>query len=145
MSGLTPIEKQFCADVTEKLKAHDLAQVFLNPVDPERDELRDYLQRVKEPMDLSTLSSKLENGAYRNVGEWKQDLMRIWDNAVLYHTEAGVVGMLAKKMKRKAVKMTRMIPKTETGLWVSKLTLASEKVRKLLKNSPAAITMRVPK
>ena len=145
MSGLNPIEKLFCADVTEKLMAHDLAIVFLHPVDPVRDELPDYPQKVKEPMDLSTLSSKLESGAYRNVGEWKQDLMRIWDNAVLYHTEAGAVGMLAKKMKRKALKMTRMIPKTETGLWVSKLTFAAEKVRKLVKDSPAAVTTRLPK
>ena len=145
MTALTRIEKEFCLEVTKELQKHELAMVFLEPVDVVRDGVPDYAEKVKNPMDLSTLQSKLENDEYRDASEWKSDLMRIWDNAVRYHGEEQPIARIARKLEKKSMLMTRVIPKTETDQWYLQVLRASDKVSRLIKNTPPTITANLCK
>lgn len=113
----TQIEQQYCTDITVKFQESPLCMAFLRAVDPERDGIPDYHKVIKNPMDLGTLYNKLEEGVYKKSAEWKSDLMRIWDNAMLFNGPETPVTLVAQKLKAKAAKLTHTIPKTEKDMW----------------------------
>jgi hypothetical protein len=140
MSGLTPVEAEFCKRVTTKLSYSPLASVFLQPVDPVNDGCPDYFQKIKEPMDLGTILEKLNAGKYSTAKEWEQDLMRIWSNAMLYNLKGTVFWLIAAKLQKKSQKLVKVIPKTEAEMWQLELLQAAKKVSKVLQFNPQSVT-----
>ncbi|XP_026192918.1 glycine, alanine and asparagine-rich protein, partial [Cyclospora cayetanensis] len=67
------------------LKSLKAAQWFLYPVDPEADNVPDYLDVVQHPMDLQTVEKKLLQGAYPHPFLWQQDVRQVFFNAFSYH------------------------------------------------------------
>jgi hypothetical protein len=57
----------------------------LEPVDWKGLGLPDYPAIVKNPMDLSTVKSKLLKGDYSSFDDLFADLQLIWDNCKLYN------------------------------------------------------------
>jgi len=54
-------------DILEKLKGYDYGWVFAEPVNT--DEVQDYLEVIKRPMDYSTIALRLEQAAYGSESE----------------------------------------------------------------------------
>ncbi|KAF0683469.1 Aste57867_24503 [Aphanomyces stellatus] len=88
-----------CQLVHQTLSSHPNALAFLNPVDIQGLGLADYTDVVKTPMDLSTIGSKLELGAYDNdEGSFLKDVKLIWSNAVQYNGEESEIGKTASML-----------------------------------------------
>lgn len=68
-----------------ELQNHQAAWPFLQPVN--RDEVADYYEVIKEPMDLSTMEYKLDNGVYQSLDEFCRDTQLIFDNCKVYNGE----------------------------------------------------------
>lgn len=77
-----------CASITSKLEAEPSARWFLSPVDPEANKVPDYLEKIKCPMDFTTIKQKLNHGMYSHPFRWQEDVRTIFYNAFTYH-EAG--------------------------------------------------------
>ena len=135
--GFTDIEYQYCIDTTEKLIANPLSQSFLYPVDPERDNLPNYYKVVKEPMDLSTIKKKLEDCEYKSSSQWRDDVMKVWDNSLKYNTK-GIYKSITEKMRSSSLKLLKTIPKTETDLWYIDLHKAAKDLQSFFKLSPTS-------
>ena len=59
---------------------------FLQPV-TDKGILGDYRAKIKNPMDLSTVQSKLDKGTYKNgIGDFCLDVRRIFANCLRYNT-----------------------------------------------------------
>lgn len=58
---------------------------FLQPVS-DKTILADYKAKVKHPMDISTMTAKLEKGSYSTTTSFVLDLRRIFANALIYNT-----------------------------------------------------------
>lgn len=69
--------------VLRKLQRHHLSDPFMQPVDTKT--VTDYLDLVKEPMDLSTVESRLFSGKYSSAYEFSSDIRKIWSNAFTYN------------------------------------------------------------
>ena len=87
MHGLSKARKVVAA--TMKLRVSKL--LFNQPVDPEALGIPNYLDVVKQPMDLGTIYSKLsageqQNCEYKTAGEVYCDVSKVWDNCVLYNS-----------------------------------------------------------
>jgi hypothetical protein len=54
-------------------------------------DLQDYRQIVKNPMDLGTVSSKLQGEHYRFVEEILDDIQLVWDNCKMYNHSGSVL------------------------------------------------------
>jgi len=52
--------------------------------------LNDYLQIVKNPMDLGSVSDNLTSGRYTTVEECLNEIQLVWNNCKLYNTEGSV-------------------------------------------------------
>jgi len=86
-------------DIVKSIRKLPNADAFNEPVDWEGLKLDDYLDVIKEPMDLGTILRNLESGYYTNVEGVFQHLDLVWRNAMMYNTEGSPVHEAAKKLE----------------------------------------------
>ncbi|KAH8828538.1 hypothetical protein DL96DRAFT_1603627 [Flagelloscypha sp. PMI_526] len=79
------------------LKEHSLAWAFQQPVS--REEVPDYYDHIKDPMDFSTMTKKLENNQYTDLELFADDARLVFDNCVLYNPSESIYAKNAIKMK----------------------------------------------
>ncbi|KAI0007611.1 hypothetical protein F4779DRAFT_591138 [Xylariaceae sp. FL0662B] len=80
------------------LQNHPSAWPFLNPVN--KDEVADYYEVIKEPMDLSTMETKLEADQYATPEEFVRDARLIFDNCRKYNNETTPYAKSANKLEK---------------------------------------------
>ncbi|CAN6218629.1 unnamed protein product [Urochloa humidicola] len=81
----TPLpNKKLLLFILDRLQKKDTYGVFSEPVDPE--ELPDYFDIIKHPMDFSTIRKKLDKGAYSNLEQFEDDVFLISSNAMCYNS-----------------------------------------------------------
>jgi hypothetical protein len=64
---------------------------FKNPVNPAVDNVPNYFDVVKRPMDLSTIKNKIVSGAYANGAEFEADVRLIFQNCYEYWTKEDAI------------------------------------------------------
>ena len=73
---------------------------FLNePVDPVVLDLPDYFTRIRHPMDLGTVKSRLQRGFYKSLTSVTIDINLVFKNAMTYNASSHGIHQIAKKMK----------------------------------------------
>ncbi|KAJ0920580.1 putative chromatin remodeler Bromodomain family [Helianthus annuus] len=87
--------------ILDKLQKKDIYGVYAEPVDPE--ELPDYHDVIKHPMDFATIRKKLAKGLYLSLKEFESDVFLICTNAMqynapdtVYYKQASSIQELAK-------------------------------------------------
>ena len=76
-------------EIIMKLQRDKRAKLFLEPVDYETLGLKNYLEIIKEPMDLSTVKKRIPT--YTKVEQFKDDLQLIWSNCKKYNVPESVI------------------------------------------------------
>ena len=118
---MDPSTQQLCNEVMKKIRSHPVSEMFLEPVDPIRDLAPDYYKTIKKPMDLSTVQSKLDNGIYKSVQEWKDDMHLITNNATTYNGKKSAVGSVAIELQRIFRELSRSINDGPFLTWYNQL------------------------
>lgn len=108
-SGMGTADLKACRSALQKLRTHKLAGVFLQPVDPIRDQApkcvifssiivlaslqlcHSYFAIIKIPMDLSTMGVKLEQGLYKDRVGFEADFRLMVNNARTYNAAGSFV------------------------------------------------------
>ncbi|SMN22381.1 similar to Saccharomyces cerevisiae YGR252W GCN5 Acetyltransferase, modifies N-terminal lysines on histones H2B and H3 [Maudiozyma saulgeensis] len=72
-------------NILTELQNHAAAWPFLQPVN--REEVPDYYEFIKEPMDLSTMEIKLEKNRYEKMEDFIYDLRLVCNNCRMYNGE----------------------------------------------------------
>ncbi|KAL7613735.1 hypothetical protein Lser_V15G04832 [Lactuca serriola] len=81
----TPLpDKKLLLFILDRLQKKDTHAVFSDPVDP--NELPDYHEIIKQPMDFGTVRRKLDEGLYSNLEELEADVYLICSNAMQYNS-----------------------------------------------------------
>ncbi|XP_026865284.2 ATPase family AAA domain-containing protein 2 isoform X1 [Electrophorus electricus] len=75
----------FLRDVTNRLAQDKRFKAFAKPVDTE--EVPDYTTVIKQPMDLSTVLTKIDLHRYVTVKDFLHDVDLIWKNALEYNPD----------------------------------------------------------
>ncbi|KAF5953415.1 hypothetical protein HYC85_006271 [Camellia sinensis] len=70
--------------VLDILQRRDTYELFAEPVDPE--EVEDYYEIIKEPMDFGTIRAKLHGGMYTNLEQFEHDIFLIPRNAMHFNS-----------------------------------------------------------
>ncbi|KAJ7070580.1 hypothetical protein C8F01DRAFT_1106921 [Mycena amicta] len=84
-SGMSLNDLKATRAALKKLLSNKHAKLFLHPVDPIRDNAPNYFAVVKNPMDLGTMSQKLEQGQYVDRFDFQADFRLMMKNAKLYN------------------------------------------------------------
>lgn len=64
------------------------AWIFLEKVDPQRLNIHDYYDIIKNPMDFGTIKEKLKSHSYLSMKQFLEDIELVFDNCILYNGEA---------------------------------------------------------
>lgn len=90
------------------MQNHTAAWPFAQPVN--RDEVPDYYEVIKEPMDLSTMEERLSNDMYPTPAEFIRDAMLIFDNCRAYNNETTSYAKNANKLQKFMYSQIKAIP-----------------------------------
>lgn len=88
----------FMVTLLSELTNHPLAWPFASPVNKE--EVGDYYEVIKEPMDLSTMELKLENDKYDKFDQFLYDAKLIFNNCRAYNAETTTYYKNATKLEK---------------------------------------------
>ncbi|KAH9858258.1 hypothetical protein C2E23DRAFT_892071 [Lenzites betulinus] len=83
--GMNLNDLRACRNALSKVRLNKHAALFLQPVDPVRDRAPNYFDVIKSPMDLSTISAKLESGQYKDRFGLEADFRLMANNAKTYN------------------------------------------------------------
>ena len=81
-------ELRFCQEVIEEMKKpkyQPIGSPFYNPIDPVAINIPHYSGIIKKPMDLGTISFKLEGGQYKTAQEFEGDIRLMFQNCYTFH------------------------------------------------------------
>ena len=109
-----------CQTILNYLRRQSKAGPFLEPVDPVALNIPSYSMIVKNPMDISTVTDKLENGHYSSIppgqsvgrspvarmlnGPFRKDVELIFDNAMLFNPPGDWIYQAAAQLKKNVLK-----------------------------------------
>lgn len=93
---LKPLEASL-RNVLELISAKDTNEIFTEPVDLE--EVPDYLTVVTDPMDLSTMRKKLDDGLYPDLSAMEKDFDLMIANCLAYNNKDTVFYRAGIKMR----------------------------------------------
>jgi len=90
------------------LQNHGSSWPFAHPVN--RDEVADYYDVITEPMDLSTMETKLEGDQYNTPEDFVRDAKLIYDNCRKYNNETTPYAKSANKLEKYMWQQIKGIP-----------------------------------
>lgn len=94
------LELKFCQHVVSELQKPKHSAVgfpFQTPVDPVALNIPHYHKIIKQPMDLSTIASKLSHGQYENAKEFEADIRLMFQNCYKFNPRSDPVFEMGEK------------------------------------------------
>lgn len=91
-------ELDLARQVVSKLHSHDAGTIFHEPVDASL--FPDYPTIVEKPIDLRTISEKLESGQYNSLQQVDDDLILMFNNCYSYNAPITFVHQQGKRLER---------------------------------------------
>lgn len=76
---------KYCSSILTRIRRNSNASPFLQPVDPIALGIPDYAEKIKHPMDISTIRKKLDSGAYKTPEEFHGDMLLMFNNCYAYN------------------------------------------------------------
>ncbi|KAG1700276.1 hypothetical protein DVH05_012081 [Phytophthora capsici] len=98
---MDPENRKKCIDVADHFFKLESCEPFRERVNWEEWGLYDYLQVVKEPMDLGTIRNKLSKNEYKKPVEFARDMRLVWSNCKLYNQDGSDLYLLADELAKK--------------------------------------------
>ncbi|KAF4455346.1 hypothetical protein F53441_2309 [Fusarium austroafricanum] len=95
----------FCADLLTRMLSGPgfwtrLVGPFRDAVEPVEDGVPDYLDKVKRPMDLTTIKAKMDRKEYTNEEEFLADVRQIFDNCFTYWKKGDPMWIAGEKLQK---------------------------------------------
>ncbi|WJX81239.1 hypothetical protein P8452_64148 [Trifolium repens] len=89
-----------CESLLTRLMSHQYGWVFNTPVDVVKLNLPDYFTIIKHPMDLGTIKTKIDTGAYSDPLEFAADVRLTFSNAMTYNPPGNDVYIMADTLRK---------------------------------------------
>ncbi|KAK6267196.1 hypothetical protein QUC31_018033 [Theobroma cacao] len=89
-----------CEGLLKRLMGHQYGWVFNQPVDVVKLNIPDYVNVIKQPMDLGTIKKKITSGAYASPMEFHADVRLTFSNAMTYNPPGNDVHIMADTLNK---------------------------------------------
>lgn len=107
-------DKRKAQKILQKLRGSEAASIFVEPVD--WDEFPTYPTIIKKPIDLRTISEKLESGQYSSFQEFVDDIDLMFSNCYTFNPATTFGNEAGKRLElvfRSAIKELKITTKKE--------------------------------
>ena len=118
---LTEEELSVCNSIITQLKRNPNSKPFLTPVNPVELKIPDYFDIINNPMDISTIESKLKYESYTTTRQFKDDLVLIWMNSYKYNQKGSDIYYMTSEMDKLTSKLLEKLPTPTTPSYSSTL------------------------
>lgn len=108
MMQLNPLEEAMTR-LLDSIFAKDVQEIFTEPVDIE--EVPDYTDVVKIPMDLSTMRSKLREGKYSTLDDMENDFNLMIQNCLAYNNKDTIFYRAGVRMRDQCASLFKSVRK----------------------------------
>ncbi|XP_021903651.1 transcription factor GTE7-like [Carica papaya] len=98
---------KMCGQILTKLMKHKHGYIFNSPVDVVGLGLHDYLDIIKNPMDLGTVKSRLAKNFYDSPLDFAADVRLTFNNAMMYNPKGHEIYALADQQLTKFEELFR--------------------------------------
>ena len=132
----TPVSLRYCRNITAKILKYPVAIYFSKPVNPIEENVPDYFEKIKRPMDLGTVLDKLDKAQYPTIDKWKEEMTLIWTNAMLYNGIDHPIHIIAKELREKFRSLSEHIPRNNVEEWALSCQKKHEKLMRLIDFQP---------
>lgn len=107
--------------LVQKLMVHPKnVNIFNTPVDPVKLDLPTYFTKIKNPMDLGTVRSKIIMGEYDSLLACYDDIRLVFNNAVVFNGSEHYIGKVAKEiLKEFETDIASLLEKSEKDVSLS--------------------------
>ncbi|KAM0677941.1 hypothetical protein BDAP_001421 [Binucleata daphniae] len=109
---ISKTQLKYCEDMLNKISKYQNAYPFLEPVDPVALNIPDYFDKIKNPMDLSTIKNKLKNNNYTKPEEVKEDMSLMFSNCYLYNPKESQVHKMGLELEKQFNNLYNKMPTT---------------------------------
>ena len=133
---MTPTQLEYCKKITKKIFDYPIAGPFRQPVNESDEGCKNYRKKIHKPMDLSKVLVQIESGFYLNTDKWKEDMNRIWNNAMKFNEKGSSVYAIAEELQEVFKEKSKFIPKNSYEVWALKALKKQQKIAKILASKP---------
>lgn len=130
-------DREECIALTKKMQGMPLCKIFLQPIDPIEQGCSNYLDIIKQPMDLETVMHRLEINYYQKISDWVSDVELIWHNALVYNAEESFIYLIALDMQIWFRKKVSKMSKSPSEEWILNLRKITDQFKSVLNTSPS--------
>lgn len=130
--------------VVKSMWKHNLAWPFRHPVDAVKLSLPDYHQIIRRPMDLGTISKRLENCYYTSGQECIEDFNTMFSNCYTYNNPGEDIVSMAQTLERIFRTKLGDMPKQEIDVPVPPPRIKKDKRKKGKKTAASAAIVTMP-
>jgi bromodomain-containing factor 1 len=112
-AGITPLQHKYLVKSLTSLKRSNDSRFYREPVDPLKLNIPSYFTVITEPMDLSTIETKLKKNQYTAAAEVASDVELMTSNAVRFNGPDHVVSVEGQRLKALFKKQLEKLPKPD--------------------------------
>ncbi|CAG8432760.1 493_t:CDS:10 [Diversispora eburnea] len=105
--------RNIMANITSELKKNPKSWPFRNAVS--HDEVPDYYNVIKNPMDLSKIEKKVESNCYKSIDDYISDIKTIFSNCRLYNAEGTIYVKCAAGLEKYFIERLKFYDVPFTG------------------------------
>ncbi|OHT13122.1 Bromodomain containing protein [Tritrichomonas foetus] len=139
MSKISKRIRVICIDIMDKLMKLPCAKVFLDPVDPVKDNVPTYLQVIKHPIHLRLINKRLLNNEYSGISHWDKDMNLVWNNAEKFYQKTSYIGILANELHKHYDKEYQRIKLQRLAKWSRAVFGFKSQLEKLFDTIPPVV------
>lgn len=134
---LSEYDKDWCLRIHSELVKKPITTPFRMPVDPVHDGAENYFSIVKNPMDLNTMKTKLNENKYKTVKDFVDDIHLICQNAITFNGENSMYAYIALDLEKWIDEQYEKKAKSYDEEWHNKLVESVENLLQHVKTVPS--------
>ncbi|EAX95897.1 Bromodomain containing protein [Trichomonas vaginalis G3] len=134
---LSDYDKSWISRVLVDLFKWPLTQQFRQPVDPVRDGVENYFDIIKNPVDLSTMKKKLNEGTYKTIQQFTDDIHLMYENSLQYNGNSSYFTYIAADIEKWYLNRLKLKGNNAEEEWKNRVFEIIEKLNEHRKLNPA--------
>ena len=133
---ITGKQRSWAIRIIDNLYKWNLTLSFRGKLDPNVEGYTDYYDKIKNPMFLDQVKTKLWDGEYKTIDSFISDLKLPFENAKLYHGPGTVYYIIAEEILLWIKEQEKYANLSEDEVWFNELVHLQDRMENLIKIKP---------
>jgi hypothetical protein len=142
--ALSKFQSEKCIKIVDKLIEWKVCKPFVEMIDPVRDGVPDYHEKVKVPMSLTEVKNRIKTKRYRDISDFDRDMNLIWSNARQYNGDDSYYTLCAMEAANWFKKKMKHFPSTLEEEWMRKMQKVMGAFYQAILNPPSDLLPSAP-